>query len=141
MTPFFGVNFRHFEFFKKNSLKRNILLRIAHFLKKKNSPRNDFFYFLFFSKLEKSPELPTIWKGCYFHILNTAKFGLNILMDDPPLQQHVKIEGKNYLGETARYRANLHPPQLTWFFTAIYPNLNHNTHFKRLSSAGLPWMS
>jgi hypothetical protein len=57
-------------------------------------------------------------------------------MDDPPLQQHVKIEGKNYLGETARYRANLHPPQLTWFFTAIYPNLNHNTHLRDFHQLG-----
>jgi hypothetical protein len=23
---------------------------------------------------------------------------------------------------------NSHPPQLTWFFTSIYPNLNHNMY-------------
>jgi hypothetical protein len=58
-TLFWG-EFSPFRFFLKNSLKRNILLRIAHFLKKKNSPRNDFFFIFIFSKLEKSPELPTI---------------------------------------------------------------------------------
>jgi hypothetical protein len=61
-------------------------------------------------------------------------------MDDSPLQQHVKIEEKKNLGEGARCRANSHPPQLTWFFTSIYPNLNHNTllrNFHQLGFLGL----
>jgi len=65
--------------------------------------------------------------------------GSSIPMDDSPLQQHIKIgkkKKKKNLGEAALCRANSHPPQLTWFFTSIYPNLNHNTHLRDFHQLG-----
>ncbi len=82
-TLFCG-EFSPFRIFFKKLIEKEYSVANSPFFEKEKFTKE--WFFIFFSKLEKSPELCTIWKGCYFHILNTAKFGLNILMDDPPLQ-------------------------------------------------------